>query len=313
MTLTQLNYITAVDTYRHFAKAAEHCFVSQPTLSMQIQKLEDELAVMLFDRSKQPIVPTDIGTKIIEQARIALRESSRIDDVIASYSNKISGEFRIGIIPTVAPYLIPLFVQSFIKRYPDIELIIDEVQTDVITDRVSKDLLDIGILATPLASQGIIENPVYYESFLAYLPKGHPLLDKSLLNPKDLPAEELMLLDEGNCFREQTIQLCSQFGNENSVDKKMVFEGGNLETLKRLVDKGFGLTVLPHLMVNDFKTDEEKNRCRPFTTPTPKREISIVYGRSVLKNHIIKAFTHELKAHIPKDMQGKEKAQILTF
>lgn len=312
MTLTQLTYITAVDTHRHFAKAAEQCFVSQPTLSMQIQKLEDELNVAIFDRSKQPIVPTKIGKKIIAQARTILSESSRIDDILAEHSNKIAGEFRIGIIPTVAPYLVPLFLKGFMARYPDVELVIDEIQTDVIIDYLNKDLIDIGILATPLSAQGIVENPVYYEPFLAYVPENHAMLKKTEVIADDLLPQELMLLDEGNCFREQTIQLCSKFGEFSKKHKKMHFEGGNLETLKKLVDTDFGMTVLPYLMVSDF-TENEKERCRPFKNPQPCREISIVYGRSHLKGHVIKAFTHELKKHLPEQLLSKGKGEIIPF
>jgi LysR family hydrogen peroxide-inducible transcriptional activator len=312
MTLTQLSYITAVDTHRHFAKAAEQCFVSQPTLSMQIQKLEDELNVAIFDRSKQPIVPTEIGGKIIAQARIILGESSRVSDILAEHSNKIAGEFRIGIIPTVAPYLVPLFLKAFMDRYPDVELVIDEIQTDVIVDHLNKDLIDIGILATPLSAQGIVGTAIYYEPFLAYTPKNHSLLKQIDLTADDMSPQELMLLDEGNCFREQTIQLCRQFGEFSKTHKKMHFEGGNLETLKKLVDADFGMTVLPYLMVSDF-TEEEKERCRPFRDPQPCREISIVYGRSHLKGHIIKAFTHEVKKQLPKELLNKGKADVLRF
>jgi LysR family hydrogen peroxide-inducible transcriptional activator len=313
MTLTQLSYVVAVDTHRHFAKAAEQCFVSQPTLSMQIQKLEDELGIAIFDRSKQPIVPTVIGVKIIQQARVILTESARVDDIISTYSDKVAGEFRIGIIPTVAAYLVPLFLQSFMKRYPDVELSIDEIQTDVIIDYLQKDQLDIGILATPLSMQGIVENPIYYEPFVAYLPKKHRLLALDKLSADDLIPGELMLLDEGNCFREQTIQLCNKFGEFSKKHKKMHFEGGNLETLKRLVDKDFGITVLPYLMVSDFQNDDEKSRCRPFTLPQPTREISVVHGKSFLKSQIIKAFTHELKSHLPSELLNRKDSNVLTF
>lgn len=313
MTLTQLSYIVAVDTYRHFARAAEQCYVSQPTLSMQIQKLEDELEIIIFDRTKQPIVPTEIGAQIIEQARVILKESSRVQEIIDVYSNRIGGVFRIGIIPTVAPYLVPLFLKPFIKRYPDVNLIVDEIQTDVIVDRLNKDTMDIGILATPLNAHGIIEKPVFYEEFYAFLPAKHELLSKEELSPADIPIKELMLLDEGNCFREQTIQLCSQFQERTRDEKKMHFEGGNLETLRKLVNKNFGITVIPHLMFEDM-TDEEKARCRPFIQPSPKREISVIYGRSFLKKHMIKAITSEIKSAVPKEMTKKsEDSRVLTF
>jgi LysR family hydrogen peroxide-inducible transcriptional activator len=310
MTLTQLTYIIALDTYRHFAKAAEHCFVSQPTLSMQIQKLEDELALQIFDRNRTPIEPTEIGKKIINQARIAVSESKKIEDLISVYQNKIAGTFRIAIIPTIAPYLLPLFMKNFTEKYPEVELIIDELQTDVIIDHLQKDLIDIGILATPLNVQGLTEQPLYLEPFVAYMPEKHKLLNKKELTSDDLNPDELMLLDQGNCFREQSIQLCSKFKNR-SDKQRLRFESGNLETLKKLVDKNYGVTILPFLMVKDFTQKSETDRCINFKSPTPKREISVVFSRNFLKHHITKAIVKEIKHVLPKELAINKDSLIL--
>ena len=209
MTLVQLSYVVAVDTYRHFSSAADSCFVTQPTLSMQIHKLEEELGILIFDRSKHPIEPTSIGEKIIVQARI---------------------------IPTVAPYLIPRFLKSFSKKYPKVELLIDEIQTNVILDKIDKNLIDVGILATPLEKDQLIEIPLYYESLMGYVHESHPLSNKKQLDSDELEINDILLLDEGNCFREQALMMCQK--KKKSIRKKSTrFESGNLETLRKLVNQ----------------------------------------------------------------------------
>ena len=298
MTIVQLSYIVAVDTYRHFATAAEHCFVTQPTLSMQIHKLEEEFGVQVFDRTKQPIIPTDIGKKIIEQSRIVIRESGRVHDIISSEMNEISGEFRVGIIPTVAPYLIPLFLKRFREKYPKVELVIDEIQTNQIIDKLDKDLLDVGILATPLKVEKFTELPLYYEPLLAYIHDSHKLIESKELSSDDLSMDEMLLLDEGNCFRDQTLLLCNKF-KENVKRQHIHFESGNLETLKKLVNQEMGVSVLPSLMVNEFKQAEELRRVKPFKIE-PRREISMIYGQCYLKKHIIDVLVEEIKESVPE-------------
>ena len=312
MTLVQLSYIVAVDTHRHFATAAEHCFVTQPTLSMQIHKLEDELGVEIFDRTKKPIKPTDIGKKIIEQARITIKESERIQDIINTEMNEISGEFRVGIIPTIAPYLIPLFLKTFTEKYPKVELIIDEIQTSQILDRLGKDLVDVGILATPLEQDRYIELPLYYEPLLGYVPENHPLHNETELQTDKLSIDDLLLLDEGNCFREQAMMLCNKY-RTNGSSKNTHFESGNLETLRKLANQGLGMTILPQLMIDELENPKEKSLIRPFTKPTPTREISLIYGHCYLKKHIIDALVAEIQSHIPKAMLTKEDVEVLDL
>ncbi|MEJ2105202.1 MAG: LysR substrate-binding domain-containing protein, partial [Ignavibacteriaceae bacterium] len=209
MTLVQLYYIVAVDNFRHFAKAAEYCFVTQPTLSMQIHKLEEELGVLIFDRSKQPIIPTDIGSKIIRQARVILQESERLQGIIDDETGAFTGTLKIGIIPTVAPYLLPLFLKSFVQKYPKIELVIDEITTDEIVNGIHKDLVDVGILALPINQADIIERSLYFEPFVAYVSKTNSLYLKDKISIDDLSRDDLLLLKEGHCLREQTLKICS--------------------------------------------------------------------------------------------------------
>jgi len=208
ISLIQLEYIIAVDTYRHFVTASEKCFVTQPTLSMQIKKLEEELGVIIFDRSKQPIIPTEIGKKIIEQARIVVAESNNITEIINTHNNSISGELTIGIIPSLAPYLLPLFIGDFNRKYPDVKVKILELLTEEIIIELKKDTIDVGILVTPLSEKGIIEQPLFYEEMLLYINKNHAFSKKENINPIELASSDLCLLNKGHCFRSQVINLC---------------------------------------------------------------------------------------------------------
>ncbi|MDX1639595.1 MAG: LysR substrate-binding domain-containing protein, partial [Balneolaceae bacterium] len=210
MTLTQLSYIVAVDRYRHFATAAEKSYVTQPTLSMQIHKLEEELGVTIFDRSKSPVVPTEIGERIIEQAKELLKQSKHIEDLAMLKDEELRGEFRIGIIPTVAPYLLPLFLKSFTRKYPKVRLIFEEMMTNELLELLEQDQLDVGIIATPTEQSVIHEVDLYYEPFVGYVSGSHPLHERDTLNVDDLDASNLWLLNEGHCFRDQTIKLCKK-------------------------------------------------------------------------------------------------------
>ncbi len=307
MTLTQLTYIVAVDNHKNFAKAADKCFITQPTLSMQIQKLEEELGVLLFDRSKQPVKTTDLGLKIIEQARIVLDETTRIDDIIEQEKKEIAGTFKLGIISTIAPNLLPLFIQNIISRYAKLEVIINELQTNEIIEKLKSDELDAGILATPLNKDDIVELPLYYEPFVGYLSKEHRLWKKKKLSPGDLLFDDLFLLKEGHCFRDQVIKICSKYREEKKDSSRNInFEGSNLDTLKKMVEKNFGMTLMPYLSTVEIKNTENHKRIRLFKPPMPIREISIVFQRAKLKKHIIDIFANEIKSSVPKKLLNKE-------
>lgn len=310
MTLTQLSYIVAVDVHRHFATAAEHSHVTQPTLSMQIHKLEEELGVIIFDRSRQPVVPTEIGAKVITQARTVLREAGRMRDILNEAGDRLSGDFRVGIIPTVAPYLLPLFIRSFAERYPQVNLIIEELQTQPILRRLRNDTLDAGILATPLHTQGIVEEVLYYEPFVAYVSRSHPLFGKKKVTPPDLSGRNIWLLSEGHCFREQALRIC---GERRETELSHVrFESGNLETLKRLVEQNDGMTLLPWLAVQDL-SDAHRALVRPFSRQVPTREISIVYNRAYLKRSLIEAFAGAIRSVLPEEMTNRKSTYVIEL
>jgi LysR family hydrogen peroxide-inducible transcriptional activator len=301
MTITQLQYIIAVDTHRHFARAAESCFVTQPTLSMQIHKLEEELGVTIFDRSRKPLQPTDIGTQILEQARVVISEEKRIDEIIQQHKGEIAGDFKLAIIPTVATTLLPRFLKCFISQYPKVNLQIEELQTKVILERLKNGLLDAAILATPLKHDGIMEKPLYYEPFMGYTPMGHRLFKEKFLDNTDLNPEDILLLHEGHCFRDSVINLCgSLFDNKNNEGVKL--ESGSFETLIKLSKQGFGMTLIPYLKSIELKEIEPEGTIKPFSRPQPTREISIIHHRTHLKISIIEALVKCVQENVPEHM-----------
>jgi LysR family hydrogen peroxide-inducible transcriptional activator len=303
ITLTQLSYIAAVFQTRNFGSAAKACFISQPTLSMQIHKLEEDLGIILFDRSKKPVEPTAIGRKIVEQAQTVLQEAFRIEEIIKAEQGEISGEFKLGIIPTLAPYLLPLFLEKFTIKYPGVSLIVEELQTQQVIDKLKEDQIDAGILVTPLNLRGIVERPVFNEPFMVYLAPNHPLLSLSKVSDKDLNLDDIWLLNEGHCFRDQAINICKRVKGKGYKSKNLVFESGNLETLKRLVDQKFGYTLLPSLAILGMPATEQKKKVRCFKSPVPTREVSIVYSRSYLKKSIIEALYSEVVASLPEELK----------
>lgn len=305
ITLTQLEYIVEVAKKQSFGLAAQSCFVTQPTISMQISKLEGELDVILFDRTKKPVEPTPIGRKIIHQARMALQEVSRIEELVHTEKGEIEGELKLGVIPTLAPYLLPLFLETFVKKYPNVDLIIEELQTQSIIDKLKEDSLDAGILVTPLKMKGIMEKHLFYEPFTVYLTSQHPLHKLANVSEKDLSLSDIWLLHEGHCFREQAMDLCKKRKMAGSEHKNLVFESGNLETLKRLVDKKFGYTLLPYLATMDMSPREAKKKLRFFKSPAPTREVSIVTSRSFLKQGIIDALYKDILASLPEELKQK--------
>lgn len=310
MTLVQLEYIVAVDTYRSFGIAAEKCFVTQPTMSMQVQKLEADLGVKLFDRSRQPLMPTEIGAEILDQARIILKESYKVKELISNQRSVVSGELRIGIIPTLAPYLMPSVISAFMDKYPDVQLVIWEYMTDQIIQELKNGLLDCGILSTPLEDKSIQETPLFYESFVAYLSKSSPLMSKKNLSAKDINPDDLWLLNEGHCMRNQILNICNR--EKSDEYKPFEYNTDSVETLKRMVEMNKGITLLPELSVTDL-TIKQLDRVRYFKTPEPTREISIVTHRNFLKRKLILALEKEIMEAIPKRMRSKKKKEILEI
>ncbi len=309
MTITQLEYAVAVDTYRSFVLAAEKCFVTQPTLSMQIQKLEENLGVKLFDRSRQPITPTEIGVEIIEQARILLQESFKIKDIIEERKGEIGGELKIGVIPTVAPYLIPKVIGGFLEKYPKIRLSISELTTEHIVQKIKVGILDCGILATPLDEDFLAERPVYYENFVSYLTKNSPMFKKKALTTNDLDIDNLWLLNEGHCMRNQVLNICQ---HTKSNHHKLNYNTGSIETLIKMVDINDGITILPELSLQDFSV-KQMDRVRYFKSPEPSREISIVTHKNFIKKRMIDALEEEILQAIPKRMKSKKKKAVIAI
>ncbi|HEY6144179.1 MAG TPA: LysR substrate-binding domain-containing protein [Flavobacterium sp.] len=286
MTITQLQYVLAVAEHKNFTLAAEKCFVTQPTLSMQIQKIEEELNVQIFDRSKKPIQLTDIGQKIVTQAKNIVNEADRIKDIVEHQKGFIGGEFRLGIIPTIMPTLLPMFLNNFIKKYPKIKLIIEELNTDEIILRLKNGHLDAAIAATPLEDEKIKEIVLYYEPFVAYIPENHTNSSKTEIEVSDLNIDDILLLQDGHCFRDGILNLCKS----QSITSKNSFqlESGSFETLIKLADEGLGTTLLPYLHTLDLK-EKDQLKLRHFKEPKPAREVSLIYPKNELKIHIIDA------------------------
>ncbi len=286
MTITQLQYVLAVAEYKNFTLAAEKSFVTQPTLSMQVQKLEDELDVLIFDRGKKPIAITEVGKKIVAQAKNIVNEANRIKDVVDQEKGFIGGDFTLGIIPTVMPTLLPMFLKSFITKYPKVNLIIKEQNTESLIRNLQDGHLDAAIAATPLETEYIRERPLYYEPFVGYVPDNHRLAKMENITPEDLEINDVLLLRDGHCFRDGIINLCKapqDFENAN-----FQLQSGSFETLVNLADEGLGMTLLPFL--NTLVLDERKKKnLRYFEKPSPAREVSLIYHKSELKIQITEA------------------------
>ncbi|MET0393591.1 MAG: LysR substrate-binding domain-containing protein [Chitinophagaceae bacterium] len=309
MTLVQLEYIIAVDTWRHFATAAAHCFVTQPTLSMQIRKLEEELDMQLFDRSKQPVVPTGAGVEVIGQARKIIAERDLLLETVQSRKGRLTGELRIGIIPTLAPYLLPLFIQSFTRRYPEVRLVINEMMTGLIIARLREGKIDAGILVTPLQEAGMREHILFYEEMMAYVSKKNAVYEKTYLLPQDIDPNKLWLLEEGHCFRSQIVNLCElqKISREGS---HFDYEAGSIETLRRMVELNDGITIIPELATLDMPL-RQMQLLRHFRKPAPMREVSLVVHRNQIKKRLIDMLRQEILQAVPEKIRKNKTHNIV--
>lgn len=311
MTIIQLEYIVAVDNHRHFAKAADACFVTQPTLSMQIQKLEDQLGVIIFDRTKHPVEPTSIGKQITDQARKVIEESKRINDIISEEKNEISGELRVGIIPTLAPYLLPLFINNFIEKYPQVKIHVEELVTEQVLLKLKNNMIDIGLIVTPAGDDDIVEKPIFYEEFMGYVNHRHPYYNKEKLNIDDIKYNDLWILNEGHCFRNQVLNICHPDPTQES-NKKFVFESGSLEGLRRIVDKHGGMTLLPELATLDM-SQSDKAKLKRFDDPKPIREVSIVMKKSFLKRKMVEVLYQSISESIPGYLYSEKNGEVISW
>ncbi|MFA8434116.1 MAG: LysR substrate-binding domain-containing protein [Marinifilaceae bacterium] len=311
VTITQLEYIVAVDTYRHFATAAEKCFITQPTLSMQIKKLEEFLDITIFDRSKQPIIPTDVGIQIIEQARIILGETKKIDSIIKDHKNTVEGELKIGIIPTLAPFLLPMFIGGYIRKYPSIKVEVEELVSEEIVKRLKKDQLDVGVFVTPAHDDKIIEAPLFYEEMLIYANKDHDLINQPHIEVKDIATPEIWMLGDGHCFRNQVINLCEMHDLQHQ-ELPFEFESNSLETLMKIVDKEGGFTLIPEL-ATQYLPQEKLQQVRNFTNLKPLREVSLIYSRHYSKLKLLELLHEHIKSIIPKEYLSKDRGTIVDW
>ncbi len=304
MNIQQLEYIVAVDTYRHFAKAAEASFVTQPTLSMMIQKLEEELGVKIFDRGQQPVQPTPIGTLIINQARIIVSQVKQVKNIVDEEKGVLQGSLRMGVIPTIAPYLLPELIRLHNLSNNEVELVIEEATTDQILEKLIAGTLDVGLLATPLNNDRLREHPIYYERFFAYVsPEETSLYAKRELSEEDLNINRLWLLTDTHCLKNQILKLCNMRRKRN-VHTLLSYEAGSIATLVNIVDNNSGLTIIPEMALRHLSERQQQN-VRPLKSPVPVREVSLVTRKEFLRERMLDILTQEIRAAVPQDMLSK--------
>ena len=311
ITLTQLEYIVAIDEYRHFATAAEKCFVTQPTLSMQIKKLEDELGVIIFDRSRQPVVPTDLGAKLIEQARMTLSATQRIKEIIQEEQQEVEGTLKIGIIPTLAPYLLPVFIGPYIRKYPAVKVEVEELVSEEIIRRLKRDMLDVGLFVTPYHDEKIVERPVFYEEMLVYAHPDSELLKKKEVGHEDIVTSDIWMRGNGHCFRNQVVNLCEMSASQHK-NLPFEFESNSLETLMRIVDVEGGFTLIPELALQ-YMSPEKKKQVRSIANTKPLREVSVIYSRHFTKQRLITLLCDEIKSVVPAHMLKRDRGMIVEW
>lgn len=292
MNFQQMEYVLAIDKERHFAKAAARCFVTQPTLSMMVQKLEEELGLKLFERDRKPVITTKAGEEIIKRIRIILLEAKSLKECAAELRGTVSGIVKIGIIPTLAPYLLPRFLKSFTGNFPALQVYIEEMVTDEMIVRLKNGNIDIGLAATPLYEDKLDEELLFQEEFFAYVSPTNKVYTKKYLLPSQIDINELWLLEEGHCFRNQMLNLCELKKSEQSFNA-LHYESGSIETLINLVDSSEGVTIIPHLAALNLRP-EQMQRIKEFADPKPARQISLI----TLKDYPRKKLTLTLKEHI---------------
>ncbi|MCF2708697.1 hydrogen peroxide-inducible genes activator [Bacteroides pyogenes] len=307
MTIQQLEYILAVDRFRHFARAAEHCRVTQPTLSAMIQKLEEELGVKLFDRTVQPVCPTAVGEKVIRQARVVLSQAAQVKEIISEEKQTVSGTFRLGVLPTIAPYLLPRFFPQLIEKYPELDIRVTEMKTHDILQALHAGELDAAIVASRSDDRMLREETLFYEQFYAYVSRGEALFKKELIRTADVTGERLWLLDEGHCFRDQLVKFCRM---EAVKISQMAYRLGSMETFMRMVESGKGITFIPELAFLQL-TDEQRELVRPFAIPRPTREIVLVTDKDFIRVSLLAVLKEEILAAVPKEMLSLQSAQYL--
>ena len=292
MTLQQLEYVLALAEHQHFGRAAQATFVTQPTLSQQVQKLESELDSVLFDRSKNPVQPTAAGEIVIRQARRVLAEGRMISESIAELKGELVGELRIGVIPTAAPFILPYFLTQMTHEHHGVKLSVREMPTDEIVQRLHQEDIDLGILALPLDEPGLIEEPLFVEPFMAFVCNTHPLSSAKTLQAEEIENEEIWLMAEGHCFRDQALQVC----HSSKPSERLEFSAGQIQTLIHLVKNSGGITLLPSLAA-EWLSAEDQQYLRPLTGVTPVRSMGLMYARKDLKKRLRETVVSRLGHH----------------
>lgn len=308
MTLQQLEYILAVNQFRHFAKAAEYCRVTQPTLSAMIQKLEEELDTRIFDRSQQPVCPTPVGIHIIEQARNILVQANRIKNIIEEEKHSLTGTFKLGILPTVAPYLLPRFFPQLMKKYPDLDIRVVEMKTNDIKKALQTGEIDAGIVASLAGMEELQQTPLFYEQFFAYVSREDALFNNEVIRTSDLNGEQLWLLDEGHCFRDQLVRFCQM---KSARASQLAYHLGSMETFMRMVESGKGVTFIPELAVLQLG-DAQKELVRSFAIPCPTRQVVLLTNKNFIRHTLLEVLVKEIKLSVPKEMLSLKATQAVV-
>lgn len=309
ISLVQLQYVLALAEHQHFKKAAEACYVTQPTLSMQLQKLEDQLGLILFDRKALPIVPTAAGREVVRQAGNIIQEVNKLRQVVENQRDEISGQFRIGILPTIAPYLLPRIIPTVTEQLPLININAFEKTTDQMVREIHANQLDIGIMVTPYEDKLLHFESLYREEFLLYVSHRHKLFGKDIIKSEELDPEDIWVLEEGHCFREQIINIC---GRKQNHSGRFTYKSGSLEALKRLVDRYGGITLLPEMAIDDFDSNSMKH-VRKIAPPTPVREVSLVVHNNFAKMALVKKLKSVIQNTLPFSLQEKNDIKIIKY
>ena len=308
MTIQQLEYILAVDQCRHFAKAAEFCRVTQPTLSMMIQKLEDELGIKLFDRSVQPVKPTAAGVKVIAQARSVLHPAALIKDIVKEEEQSLKGAFRLAVLPTIAPYLLPRFLQHLAEQHKELDIRIQEMQTAPTLAALQNGEIDAAIIANEPLESNLEGTLLFYEEFFCYVSKKEAVYRKNLIRTADISDERLWLLDEGHCFRDQLMRFCQR---EQVKLHQAAYHLGSLETFMHMVESGYGMTFIPELATLQL-CPEQKDLVRTFAIPRPTREIYFVTRKDFVRFALSKLLIEHIRESVPKEMLHLKAGQKLV-
>lgn len=309
MTLQQLEYILAVDRHRHFGKAADACNVTQPTLSAMIGKLEEELNAKLFDRNQQPVCPTPIGEKVISQAREVLQQAGAIQDIVKEEKQSLTGVFRIGILPTIAPYLLPRFFPQLMKKYPALDIRMREMKTYEIKEALTQGDIDAGILASIEGLEEYSQTSLFYEKYMGYVAREDAISQKEVVRTSDIAgSKDLWLLDEGHCFRDQMVRFCQMKSAQSS---QLAYNLGSMETFMRMVESGKGITFIPELAVMQL-SDPQKELVRPFAIPVPTRQLVMITNKHFIRHTLLDVIIKEIQASVPKSMLKLGAGQALV-